>query len=122
MIVNLANRDPQDRKIISISQKRQITIPLKYFKQLNLGSELECFVQNNAIVLRPIHSEQNEFSVEILRDLVAAGLSGEDLIRNFEVECKNIKKAIGHMTNEAKHIASGEIPAAKFDDIFGKDD
>ena len=121
MSVKTLERGPLDRKIISISPKRQITIPLKYFKQLALETEVECFVQNDSIVIRPIRNDQGEFSVEILKDLVAQGLSGNDLIRQFEVESKKIKKAIRIMTEESERIASGEIPAASFDDVFVKD-
>ena len=59
--------------------------------------------------------------MEILKDLVAQGFSGDELIRQFEVESKNIKRAIGIMEDEAESIASGEIPAASFDDVFGKE-
>ena len=66
-------------------------------------------------------SKQSPISSEILRDLVAQGLSGNDLIRQFEVESTKIKKAIRIMTEESERIASGESPAASFDDVFGKD-
>ncbi|BBB93370.1 MAG TPA: AbrB/MazE/SpoVT family DNA-binding domain-containing protein [Methylomusa anaerophila] len=121
MLAKTMERDHMDRKIISVSPKRQITIPLKYFKQLALETEVECFVQNNSLVIRPIRNDQAEFSVEILKDLVAQGLSGDELIRQFEVENKKIKKAIGIMVEESERIASGEIPAASFDDVFGKE-
>lgn len=121
MSVKTMERGQMDRKIISVSPKRQITIPLKYFKQLALETEVECFVQNNSMVIRPIRNDQGEFSVEILKELVAQGLSGNELVRRFEVESKKIKQAIGIMVEESERIASGEIPAASFDDVFGKD-
>ena len=121
LMAKAMERGHMDRKIISVSQKRQITIPLKFFKQLNLETEVECFVQNNSLVIRPIRSDQSEFSVEILKDLVAQGFSGEELVRQFETESKNIKKAIGIMQEEAERIASGEVPAASFEDLFGKE-
>lgn len=120
-MVAKAERISRDRKIISVSPKRQVTIPLKFFKQLELGTEVECFMQNDAIVIRPFSSTQNEFSVEILRDLVAAGFLGDELVKRFEVESQKIRKAIQHMTEEAERIASGEISAATLDDIFGED-
>lgn len=121
LMAKAMERGHMDRKIISVSQKRQITIPLKFFKQLNLETEVECFVQNNSLVIRPIRSDQSEFSVEILKDLVAQGFSGDELVRQFETKSKNIKKAIAIMQEEAERIASGEGPAASFDDLFGKE-
>jgi len=111
-----------ERKIISVSQKRQITIPLKFYKQLHLENEVECTVQDGALVIRPIHQSHGEFSVEILKDLVSQGYSGEELVRRFEEESKNIRKAIGMVLEEAEQIASGEKPATTFEDIFCTED
>lgn len=115
-------RDIMDRKIISVSKKRQITIPLQFYKHLNLGSEVECSLEDGAIVIRPLHREPSEFSVEILKDLVSQGYSGDELVKQFEIQSKNIKKAITNMLEEADAIAAGEKKAANFDDIFGSED
>ena len=40
MSANAAERDIMDRKIISVSKKRQITIPLQFYKHLGLGMKL----------------------------------------------------------------------------------
>ncbi len=66
-----------------------------------------------------IHQGNGEFSLEILKDLVAQGYSGDDLVHRFEGESKNIRKAIGVLLEEAEQLASGEKPAATFEDIFG---
>lgn len=121
MLAKAMERGHMERKIISVSPKRQITIPLKFFKQLGLENEVECFVQDNSLVIRPIRSDQSEFAVEILKDLIAQGYSGDELVRRFEVESKNIKRAISIMIEESERIASGETPAASFDDVFGKE-
>lgn len=107
-----------DRKIIRVSKKRQITIPLKFYQQLHLENEVECLVHNGALVIRPLRQSQSEFSVEILKDLVAQGYSGEELIRRFEAESKNIRQAIDLMLEEAEQIAAGEKTAATFTDVF----
>lgn len=111
-----------NRKIISVSSKRQITIPLNFYKQLRLENEVECAVQDGALIIRPIRLSNGEFSVEILRDLVAQGYSGNELVHRFESESKNIRKAIGAMLEEAAQIASGEKSAATLEDIFGAED
>lgn len=121
MLAKLMERGHMERKIISVSQKRQITIPLKFFKQLGLETEVECFVKDDSIIIRPFHNTHDDFSVEILKDLVSKGISGDELVRQFEVATKNIRTAIGNMTTEAERIATGEIPAATFDDVLGDD-
>ncbi len=115
-------RDIMDRKIISVSKKRQITIPLQFYKHLELGSEVECSLEDGKIVIRPLHREPNEFSVEILEDLVSQGYSGDELVKQFKVQSKNIKKAVTNMLEEADAIAAGEKEAANFDDIFSSED
>lgn len=111
-----------ERKIISVSKKRQITIPLQFYKKLNIKNEVECSLEGDAIVIRPLHREPAEFSVEILKDLISQGYSGDELVKRFETVSKNIKKAINNMLEETDAIAAGEKSAASFDDIFGQED
>jgi bifunctional DNA-binding transcriptional regulator/antitoxin component of YhaV-PrlF toxin-antitoxin module len=117
-----SERDMMDRKIISVSKKRQITIPLQFYKHLELGSEVECSLEDGKIVIQPLHRDAGEFSVEVLKDLVAQGYSGDELVKQFETQSKNIKKAVTNMLEEADAIAAGEKPATNFDDIFGSED
>ena len=36
-----------DRKVLSISSKRQITIPQKFYQLLGFGDEAECVLRDN---------------------------------------------------------------------------
>jgi bifunctional DNA-binding transcriptional regulator/antitoxin component of YhaV-PrlF toxin-antitoxin module len=119
---NAMERDVMNRKIISVSKKRQITIPLQFYKHLNLDNEVECSLEDGKIIIKPLHREAAEFSVEILKDLISQGYSGEELVTQFEIQSKNNKKAIAVMLEEADAIAAGEIPSASFDDIFNSKD
>ncbi len=119
MNATVMERDNMDRKIISVSKKRQITIPLKYYKHLGLDNEVECTLEDGAIVIRPLKREPSEFSVEILKDLINQGYSGDELVKQFEAQSKNIKKAVMHMLEEADTITAGEKKSESFEDIFG---
>lgn len=114
-------RRHMERKIISVSPKRQITIPLKFFNQVGLGKEVECLVQDGAIVIRPLPSDEGEFSVEILRDLVARGYQGEELVSKFAEQKAELKTAIGRMVHEADEIARGKRKGATLSDVFGEE-
>jgi bifunctional DNA-binding transcriptional regulator/antitoxin component of YhaV-PrlF toxin-antitoxin module len=114
--------DIMNRKIISVSRKRQITIPIQFYNHLGLENEVECSLEDGAIVIRPINRQPGEFSVEILRDLVSQGYSGNELVNRFEAESNNVKKGIARMLEEADSIAAGRKPAANFDDIFKSED
>ena len=41
-------------KKISVSVKRQITIPIEYYNALNIGDEVECMLVDDSIVIKPI--------------------------------------------------------------------
>ena len=109
-------------KIIRVSKKRQITIPLEYFEDLDLGAEVECSLENASIVIRPLlRHVSDEFSVDILKELVAKGFSGDELIRQFKIEQANFRGAVRRMTEDVDQIAEGSIPSATFEDIFGSE-
>ena len=112
-------REVMERKIISVSPKRQITIPLKYFEELNIDNEVECLLKGDSIIIRPLRGDSGEFAEEILKDLVSQGLSGEELIEEFKKKTKEIKGAISAILEEADKIATGELPSATMEDIFG---
>ena len=43
-----------ERKKVSISAKRQITIPQKFFTMLGFDNEAECILRGNELVIRPV--------------------------------------------------------------------
>ena len=68
-----------DYKIISISPKRQITIPQKIFSRFNFGSQAKIFALDNGILIQPTENiSDGAFDTQILQDLVLQkGLSGQ---------------------------------------------
>ena len=52
--VKTTGEAPMIIKRISVSQKRQITIPIEFYNSIGIDKEVECYVQNNAIVIRPV--------------------------------------------------------------------
>jgi len=110
-----------ERKIISITGKRQITIPLKFYEKLGLGKDVECFIEKNALVIRPLSQDDGAFSIEILKDLVSQGYSGNELVSKFEEERQNMNSAIGELLKEGNEIATGKKKGASMKDVFGRD-
>lgn len=112
-----------EHKIISISAKRQITIPQKYFEALGFHNEAECILQDNAIVIRPIRDNTgSEFSEQILADLIAQGFSGQELLVKFKEMSAKVSLAMNRLTNEADSIAKGDKKGAVMADIFEAED
>ncbi|MHB8279197.1 MAG: AbrB/MazE/SpoVT family DNA-binding domain-containing protein [Candidatus Humimicrobiaceae bacterium] len=110
-----------DRKIISITGKRQLTIPLKFYTKLGLGKEVECFIEKNALVIRPLSQDDGAFSIEILKALVSQDYGGTELVEKFTEESQNIKIAIGALLTEGDEIAARKKKGAPMKDIFGKE-
>jgi len=112
-----------ERKIISISAKRQVTIPQKYFDALGFANEAECILQNHSIVISPLKENPGSgFSEQILTDLVAQGYSGQELLIKFKDMSRKIAPAVGKLIIEADGIAKGEAKSATMADVFGTED
>ena len=122
---NLNMKDaPIEKKRINISSKRQITIPAKFFRALNLDKELECIYYDDMLILTPIKKEDSAFSEEILKDLIEQGYSGEKLLAEFKKINRKIRPAVEKLIEEADEIA--KIASTNYvdptDDIFGDEE
>ncbi len=111
-----------DKKIVSISSKRQITIPLKYFSLLGFTDEAECVLRGNELVLRPVKLSGGEFAENILEDLIKEGLSGDELLNAFKERQAKIRPAVESMLSDAKKVAEDELKYSTYDDIFGTEE
>lgn len=112
-----------ERKRVSISAKRQITIPQRFFTSLGFDTEAECMIRGNELVIRPIKTETGgEFAEQILADLLAQGYSGAALLEAFKKEQKKVRPAVEAMIADAEKAANGEIDSASYEDVFGKED
>ena len=95
-----------ERKIISISAKRQVTIPQKYFEALGFDNEAECILRDGGLFIRPVRTDGNEFAEQILSDLIAQGYSGNELLTRFKAQSRKIRPAVEELIGEADEIAS----------------
>lgn len=111
------------KKIVSISSKRQITIPQKFFKMLGFGSEAECSIRGKELVIRPARNVGNgEFAEQILADLIAEGLSGDALLSAFKEKQADVRTAVNAMLAEAEAVADGRGEYATYEDIFDEEE
>ena len=109
-----------NRKILSISSKRQITIPQKFYHSLGFGDEAECIVRGDELIIRPVKTVVGgEFAEQILAELIREGLSGEDLLTEFKKRQAQIRPAAEAMLAKAEDIAAGRAEYATYDDVFG---
>ena len=99
-----------DYKIATITDKRQITIPKQIFNELKLKSgKVKCYVSDGKIVIEPFTNKSFwDFSSNILKDLVAEGYQGQDLINEFDSRKLIVRESFALMAGEAvKEIKEG---------------
>ena len=112
-----------ESKKVSISSKRQITIPQKFFTLLGFNTEAECNMRGNELVLRPVkENTSGEFAEQILADLIRQGYSGEELLEKFKQTQRKIRPAVEAMLAEADRVAESKSGGYSLEDVFGTED
>ena len=107
---------------ISISRKRQITIPERFFSRFQFSSRAKVFALENGIFIQPAEYVSNgEFDEQILQDLVEQGISSQELMDAFKDSKAKIRPAIEAMLLNAKEIAHDEAEFDTVENVFGDD-
>lgn len=110
------------KKRIAVSGKRQITIPIEFFRELGIGDEVECFMKDGAIVIRPATAEADgAFAEEILSELIAKGYEGSKLMAEFRKLNRAVRPAAMRLMEQADAAARGEAESLGLEDVFGGD-
>ena len=108
-----------ESKKVSISSKRQITIPQKFFTLLGFNTEAECIMRGNELVKE---NTSGEFAEQILADLIRQGYSGEELLEKFKQTQRKIRPAVEAMLAEADRVAESKSGGYSLEDVFGTED
>lgn len=112
-----------EKKKVSISQKRQITIPQKFFTLLGFDKEAECIMRGNELIIRPVKENvSGEFATEILEDLIKKGYNGQALLNEFKIMQAKVRPAVELMLSEAEQVANGDGEYFTYDDVFNSED
>lgn len=118
-IATIKSNASMEMKRVSISAKRQITIPQKFFTMLGFSTEAECMVRGNELVIRPAKTNSGgEFAEQILEDLIAQGYSGDELLSRFKEMQKQVRPAVEAMLADAKQAADSISEYASYEDVF----
>jgi len=103
-------------KIVSVSSQRQITIPKEFYERLDIGSSVKVTMEENSIVISPFSFNQDDFSDEILKDLIHEGYSGYELLEKFRDKKNRLKKAVDSLKKEGL-----EQPDITIEELFEDD-
>lgn len=107
-----------ESKRITITSKRQITLPKKFYDQLGFNTDVECILKEDGIFLRPLRVGPTDFSEEILADLIAQGFSGEKLLKEFKHQTAKLRPAVLSLIAEADTLAQSPNGSKTIEEIF----
>lgn len=110
--------NPKKVKRISVSSKRQISIPKEFYDLLGIGDEVLLELHGNHIVMKPSRENFDDFSENILEDLVAEGYTGNELLQEFKYRKGQIGNAVSSIIENTK--VNGK--QTTIDDLFGDKD
>lgn len=113
-------RKPEQKRV-TITSKRQFTIPQKFYTELGFDKEAICTIGNGMLIIQPAAHVPGggEFAEQILSDLIAEGFSGQELLDEFKTRQAKVRPAVEALLEAAKAAALGTGEYSTYDDIFG---
>lgn len=108
----------KDTQAIKVSSKRQITIPAKWFKEMEFGEYALCTWTEQGILLQPLQSEDEDITVDILRRLIEQGYEGESLLQKYQEVRPRIAKYAEKLSEGEEDIAKGRV--LPLDDVLSR--
>ena len=112
-----------EQKRVTITSKRQFTIPRKFYSELGFGREAVCIMGEGMLIIKPaVNISGGEFAEQILAELIQEGFTGTELLKEFKERQNRIQPAVKAMLNEAKKVAEGAGEYSTYADIFGTEE
>lgn len=91
-------------KRVAVSSKRQISIPKEFYEELNIKDEIIMEKIHNNLVIRPAGYDNHEdFTEEILRDLIAEGYPKEELVTKLRERRAQMQPALDRLIADTDH-------------------
>ena len=108
-----------EQKRVTITSKRQFTIPQKFYTELGFDREAVCTMGDGMLIIQPAVpvSGGGEFAEQILSDLIAEGFSGQELLDEFKTRQAKVRPAIEAMLDAAKAVAQGAGEYSTYDEL-----
>lgn len=104
-------------KRVSVSSKRQISIPKEFYDDLHIKDEIIMEKVHNNLVIRPAGYDNHEdFTEDILRDLIAEGYPKEELVAKLRERKQQMQPALERLMADTYNQESMSIH-----DLFADD-
>jgi len=117
------NVQKREQKRVTITSKRQFTIPQKFYSELGFDREALCIKTDGMLIIRPSSGDNGgEFAEQILAELIDEGFSGYELLDEFRKRRSMVRPAVENMMKAAKKAAEGTGEYYTYEDVFGVTD
>lgn len=104
-------------KRVAVSSKRQISIPKEFYEDLHIKDEIIMEKIHNNLVIRPASYDNHEdFTEEILRDLIAEGYPKEELVAKLKERRQKMQPALDRLIADTQNQESMTISDLFTDD------
>ena len=121
--MNAAVQRVPEQKRITITSKRQLTIPQKFYSELGFERDAICTMADGMLIIEPASGiSGGEFAENILADLIDEGYAGQELLAEFKIRQAKIRPAVEVLLEKARDAAHGKGEYATFDEVFGTED
>ncbi len=112
-------------KKITVTGKRQITIPKHFFDHLDIGTMVTAYLKDGGIFLEPYREEKETITEidtrDIVRQAIAEGLTGDDLANEVARRVGELNKLFNRRIQEFERDLSDDSVDDSEDDFNGLD-
>lgn len=112
-----------EKKQVTITSKRQFTIPKKFLNELGFDRSAVCSVLDGKLIIEPVTPiSGGEFAEQILKELIDEGYNGNELLAEFRIRQAKVRPAVEAMLEDAKNAALGIGEYETYDNVFGSEE
>jgi bifunctional DNA-binding transcriptional regulator/antitoxin component of YhaV-PrlF toxin-antitoxin module len=111
-------------KKITVTGKRQITIPKNFFDHLGIGTAVAAYLREGGIFLKPIRDEKETIAEidtrEIVHQAIAEGLTGDELADEIARRVGELNKLLDRRIQEFESdLTDDSVDDGEVDDYHG---
>lgn len=104
-------------KRVAVSSKRQISIPKEFYDDLRIRDEIIMEKIHNNLVIRPVGYDNHEdFTEEILSDLIAEGYPKKELVAKLKERREKMQPSLDRLIADADNEETMTIDSLFTDD------
>ncbi len=114
--------NPMNRKTIRISEKRQLTIPQKFFEALGFSTEAECILRGNELCCARSGNKEAVICRADPCGFNCPGVQRRSASDRIQENAEKGPPGRRRMLTQAEQAARGESESSSYEDVFGTEE